>query len=267
MLTLRPLSPPSLPIEALGLLATPFGSLDELRRFELTVGNQPKQVSEVFEVSGKLTVDSRWRFEGDLSSVHHLGEGMTGGEVVVAGNIGRHCGARMTGGQITVEGDAGDWLGAEMRAGTITLQGSAGDNVGAAYRGDKLGMKGGTIIIHGDAGDELGQSMRRGLILVAGRCGGLAGYRMRAGTIAVLGDCGPRPGLDMLRGTLGLFGPGRPALPCSFRPACRLTPPVLPLLRRQAAEAGGGCFQAIPAEVTLYNGDLLRGGRGEVFVR
>ena len=148
-----------------------------------------------------------WRLEGDFSAVHALGAGMTAGEIVVDGPVGRHAGAGMRGGRLEVRGDAGDWLGAEMRGGVDPRSRRCGDHVGAAYAGSPRGMTGGTILIDGDAGDATSAcACAAALIAVAGAAGDWLGMRMLAGTILVFGACGVHPGAAMRRGTIGLFG-------------------------------------------------------------
>ncbi|MCA9238967.1 MAG: formylmethanofuran dehydrogenase subunit C [Planctomycetales bacterium] len=267
MLTLRLTCAIDLPIDARSLLPGASATLAEVQQLPVGIGSERFRAADLFDISGD-PADRCWRFAGDLSRVNHLGALLSGGRITVEGSVGRHCGARMTSGSIAVEGAAGDLLGAEMRGGSITVKRHAGSLVGGAYRGSKLGMRGGQIVVHGSAGNEVGHAMRRGVIVVAGDCGELAGYRMRAGTLLVYGDCGSNPGLDMLRGTIGLFGESRPALPASFRESCRLDSPVLRLLKDHVRGAGAESLAArTPLEVSLHSGDMLRGGRGEVFTR
>lgn len=265
MLTFQLKQETSLPIDATGFLPETCDSLEKASRFPLWVGNQRVDAADLFTIRGE-PADRHWRLEGGGRQIHHLGDGMSAGRITVAGDIGRHAGARMKGGQVVVHGAAGDLLGAEMRGGQITTDGDAGHSVGGAYPGSRLGMRGGAIVVHGRVGDNAGEAMRRGLVVVAGAAGSLAGYRMRAGTILVLGECGPQAGLEMQRGSLGLLGADRTALPRSFRRACRVAPQVLALLRSHIETITDASLgRRIPHEVDLYNGDLLHGGRGEVF--
>ena len=146
----------------------------EIERIEVFHGNRRVPLAELFRVSGDPS-DGRIDFEGDLAIVHHIGSGMSGGEIHVHGDAGRHVGAEMTGGTIDVDGDAGDWVGGEMNGGVIHIGGSAGDHAGAAYPGSRRGMTDGTILIDGAAGDDVGRSMRRGLLAIGGSCGDDAG--------------------------------------------------------------------------------------------
>ncbi|QDU86900.1 Formyltransferase/hydrolase complex Fhc subunit C [Pirellulimonas nuda] len=224
------------------------------------IGRRREALGEVFAASGKA--DGRWRFEGDLRRVDGMATGLRGATVTADGPVGHRAGAQMRGGRLTLEADAGPWCGAAMRGGAIEVRGDAGDGLGAAYLGDTRGMRGGTIVVRGDAGSETGSLMRRGWIVVAGDCGPLAGYRMLAGTLMVLGRCGPHAGAEMRRGTLALLGGAAPLLP-SFRHACRAEPTILRLMRHDLATLG---VNAPAGQVDLWSGDLLKGGRGEVWL-
>ena len=151
-----------------------------------------------------------------------------------------------------------DWLGAEMTGGRIEVRGHAGDCVGAAYRGSRRGMTGGTITVRGDAGHEVGLLMRRGLIVVEGHAGEFAGASMIAGTLIVKGKLGRRAGAGMKRGTLLALG-GVEGVSPGFRYSCEYEPAFLRLLLR-AVEL------PVSGKLTCYRGDMLTGGKGEVFV-
>lgn len=232
-LTLTYLAEGTLPVEVPGVIPDRLRSrtLAEIQRLEVPMGSRSVPLARLFRISGD-PADGRVEFEGNLSSVHHIGRGMTGGEIRVRGDAGRHLGAGMTGGEIRVEGHAGDWLGAEMKGGVIRVTGSAGDFAGSAYPGSRRGMTEGTILIQGAAGAGVGRSMRRGLVTVGGSCGDDLGAGMIAGTILVFGTCGGRPGAEMRRGTIGLLGPDPPGLLPTFRPAGRFRPLFLRLIAR-----------------------------------
>ncbi len=266
-LRLRYKNPTSIPVELEGLTpsAVRDKALEEIRRMEIFHGKEKLPVGELFEVSGD-PADERIEFEGDLSGVHWIGAGMDCGEIRVAGSAGRHVGSEMTGGSILVEGDVSDWLGGQMHRGRIEVLGHAGHAVGAAYRGSPRGMTGGTILVHRPAGNEIGHSMRRGLIAVGGAADA-AGVDMIAGTILVFGPSGIRHGANMRRGTIGLFGHPRPPLLPTFRRACRLRPvflmAMLRFLRQQAYPVPENLADA---EWELFHGDLVALGRGEILL-
>jgi len=267
-LQLRYKTPSSVPVEVEGIIPDTVGdkSLAEIEKLEVFQGNYRTCVAEFFDVSGDPT-DGCIAWEGELAGVHWIGTAMSRGWMHIAGNVGRHLGSEMTGGEIHVEGDAGDWVGGEMHGGLIHVRGRAGHLIGSAYRGSARGMTGGTILIEGDVGNEIGHSMRRGLLAVGGKAADLIGFNMLAGTILVFGDCGIRHGAGMKRGTLGLFGPHRPPMLPSFRHACRYRPAALTLLFNHLRRLQFPVPERLwRAEFDLYNGDLIEGGRGEVFM-
>jgi formylmethanofuran dehydrogenase subunit C len=259
----------AIPVDLAGV--TPEGlaplSLDAVRRTRVLHGHRRDELGELFAIEGDPR-DLRWELGGDFSAVHGLGAGMTGGEILVDGAVGRHAGAQMRGGRLDVRGAAGDWLGAEMRGGAIRVRGDAGDSVGAAYVGSPRGMTGGVILVDGRAGDDVGARMRRGTIAIAGRVGDRLGQRMLAGTILAFDRCGALCGWSMRRGTIGLFGASVPALLPTFRVACRGS---LPTLRLLATELRGEGFAMektprLLQSVELHHGDLLELGRGEILL-
>jgi formylmethanofuran dehydrogenase subunit C len=259
----------SLPVDVEGITPDRLGdkSLSEIQRIAVVHGNRHVPLAELFRLSGDPS-DRRIEFRGDLGGVHRLGAGMTSGEIVVHGGAGRHVGAGMTGGTIHVAGDAGDWVGAEMKGGVIHVRGSVGDHAGAAYAGSKRGMTEGSILIDGAAGDGVGRSMRRGLLAIGGACGGNVGFGMIAGTIMVFGASGGPVGAEMRRGTIGLFGPDPPRLLPTFRRAGRFRPLFLRLIERELQRLGFPPVRGLSdGELSLYHGDLLSLGKGEVWIR
>jgi formylmethanofuran dehydrogenase subunit C len=268
VLRLTYFSETTVPVEVEGI--TPEGLRDkspaEIEKLDIFHGNHKLPLGEMFRVEGDAS-DDRIEWSGDLAGVHWIGAKMVSGEIHADGPVGRHLGSEMRGGEIHVSGDAGDWVGGEMHGGLIHVRGRAGHLVGAAYRGSARGMTAGTILIDGDVGNEVGHTMRRGLLAVGGACGDLAGFNMLAGTILVLGGCGIRHGAGMHRGTLAFLGERPPLLP-SFRYACRFRPTALRLifreLRRRDFTVPDELFDA---DVELYNGDMIEGGRGEFLLR
>lgn len=258
--------PGSLPIEVDGLVpdALPDTSIETLRQHLVWCGNQQQPIDDFFAITEND--GPAWRFVGDLSRVHGLGTEMTSGEILVEGSIGRRLGAGMRGGLITVSGDAGDFAGVEMRGGRIHIKGDAGDHLGGVLSGSPRGMRGGLITLAGSAGNYGGQAMRRGMIAIQGNCGDFVAARMLAGSILVGGDCGNHPGLEMKRGTLCLFGKNRPQLPPTFRYGCDASPQALSLMLGYLKQQGFEFSASIKVDsIAIHHGDLLRGGRGEVF--
>src|SRR6187549_1475197 len=172
-LTLR--AQPIVPLEADVLSPERLAGAEDVAELPLWHGKERTRVGAFFAVSGS---GDDVRLEGDLSRVKHVGAGMTGGRLTVAGHVGMHAGAGMRGGELHVEGDAGDWAGAGMHGGTLVVRGSAGRQLGGALPGERAGMRGGEIVVHGDAGAQAGAGLRRGLIAIAGHAGEAAGLRM-----------------------------------------------------------------------------------------
>jgi formylmethanofuran dehydrogenase subunit C len=268
-LSLRQSARTSLPVSVEGVIPERLRdkSIGEIERREILHGNRRIPLAELFRVSGDPS-DGRIDFEGEPLRCHHIGRRMSGGEIVVHGDAGHHPGAEMSGGKIRLEGNAGDWLGAEMKGGLIEVSGSADRRIGSAYPGSRRGMTDGTILVRGDAGDDVGTSMRRGLVAVGGGCGDGVGSGMIAGTILVLGSCGEHIGAEMRRGTIGIFGADPTRLLLTFRRAGQFRPLFLRLIARELARLG---FPLPPGlcedELTLYHGDLLSLGKGEIWLR
>jgi formylmethanofuran dehydrogenase subunit C len=269
MLTLRYKADTSVPVEVEGVTPSAVRGLpvSEIERFEIFNGNRKLPLAEFFDVSGD-PADARLEFEGNLSGVHWIGAKMSDGEIHVNGDAGRHVGSEMTGGTIHVHGNASDWVGGEMHGGLIHVHGNAGHLIGSAYRGSKVGMSAGTILVDGSVGNEVGLTLRRGLVAIGGACGDFVGFNMAAGTVLIFGQCGNRPAAGMRRGTVGLFGGTPPKLLVSFRKSCVYKPLFLQLIFRRLQSLGfavpSDCWSA---NYSLYNGDHVALGRGEVLIR
>jgi formylmethanofuran dehydrogenase subunit C len=242
----------------------------DIARLPVLADGRPCQFGELFAVEGDAA-DGRIECVGDFSRVHRIGAGMHSGAIVVRGGVGRHAGESMAGGTLTVAGDAGDWLAAGMTGGTVLVEGSVGDNAAAALPGDDLGVRGGLIAINGDAGCLGGARMRRGLLGIGGSCGEAAAFEMRAGTVLVAGRVGRRAGMGMRRGSIVALS-AVPEVPPTFSRGAAWSPSVLPLLAGRLTRAGFRATAGRPADAfggvwQQWHGDLLTGGRGEIFHR
>jgi formylmethanofuran dehydrogenase subunit C len=242
-------------------------SLAEIERFEIFHGNLKLPLAELFSVTGDAG-DKRFDFEGNLAGVHWIGAGMRDGQIHIHGPAGRHVGSELRGGEIHIEGGASDWLGCEMRGGTIRVRGSAGNQVGAAYRGSAQGMRGGAIIIHGNAGHEVGLLMHKGLIAIGGDAGDMIGFNMTEGTVVVFGNAGIRPGAGMRGGIVAILGPTLPTLLPSFRFDRMITVDSFEQILSDLRDRAPKLFASgLPAEASVYVGDLLEEGTGTVYLR
>jgi len=268
------------PLPATGALAIDIGGIvpdriatlspQELGRLEVRADERPAELGSLFRIAGAAG-DGRIECRGDFSRVHFLGARMGWGEIVVAGDAGRHAGEAMTGGRLTIQGDAGDWLACEMAGGSVHVAGNAGDNAAAGLPGSRHGMRGGLVTIAGQAGSLAGSRMRRGVVAIGGDCGPAAAFEMLAGTVLVGGTVGPHAAEGMRRGSLVAAG-GRYMPPATFRRGVIWMPTFLQLLagRLEAAgfRTGGGSARAVLAGPwEHWHGDLLTGGRGEIFLR
>ncbi len=253
MFTLTLREPTTIPIDLSGVLPETMENLSLLEASHMSIrfGNRSVALGELFAVEAKagpmlLVLDT-------CDAVQNLGAGMTRGTIYSFGPVGCHAGAFLSGGSLTIHGNTGDWLGAESTGGIIIVQGSAGSQVGAAYRGSRHGMNGGHIVVQGNAGDEVGLLMRRGLIFVHGNCGAYTGASMIAGTILVDGTMGQQPGAGMKRGTI--ITRTSVAISAGFRYACDYEPQYLDAMHLGFADKTVRC----------YRGDLMTGGRGEIW--
>ena len=271
-LVIEPAAHDCLSIEVDGLAPDRLAdrSAAEIARLVVRADARPTALGDLFRIEGSCG-DQRIECRGDFSRVHGIGAGMAAGEIVVDGPVGRHAGEGMSGGLLAVSADAGDWLAAGMTGGTVRVGGRAGDNAAAALPGCEHGMRGGIVIIGGDAGCLAGARMRRGLLAIGGNTGEAAAFELRAGTVLVAGDVGTRAGMGMRRGSL-IAGGVAPAVPPTFRRGSVWAPTFLQLLARRLRQlgfepAGRDCGDFLAGIWQQWHGDLLTGGRGEIFHR
>jgi len=268
------------PLPATGALAIDVGGIVpdriamlspmEIGRLEVRADERPAELGSLFRISG-VAADGRIECRGDFSRVHFLGARMTWGEIVVAGDAGRHAGEGMTGGTLTIKGDVGDWLACEMAGGNVRVAGNAGDHAAAALPGSRQGIRGGLVTIAGSAGGLAGARMRRGVLAIGGDCGPAAAFEMWAGTVVVGGTVGPHAAGGMRRGSLVAAG-GRFEPPATFRRGAIWMPTFLHLLASRLDAAGfqpgdGSARAVLAGPWEHWHGDLITGGRGEIFLR
>ena len=226
---------------------------EEIEAIPVWYGNGQCPLGDFFtvEVEGSDSAENtKIVFEGDVSRVKRIGQGMNAGEIEINGNVDMHCGFGMKGGKIVINGDADSWLGCEMKGGEIILNGNATYYVGSGYRGESCGMRGGKITINGNAKDYLGEHMCGGEILVSGNVGLLPAISNNGGTIVIEGNA-----------TLSIQGK-RPALSASlsskmldFRPFIDIL-----LIRVARRRSGAGFHQHFDAQFTETLGDRRHHG-------
>lgn len=262
-LTLK--QPPPQRVDLSPLTAQPLAGrpLADIAKIELTAGNRPMALGELFLLEGEPGGDLELR--NCCEQLDWIGAGLTQGRLLVYGDAGAYLGAGMTGGTILAAGNAGAYAGTGMRGGILQIGGNAGDFAGGAIPGDHQGMQGGTLLICGNAADRAGDRMRRGMLLIEGSAGDYCASRMVAGTIAVLGTVGRSPGLAMRRGTLLLLSPTD--LPPTFNDCGVFPLGVLTLLMRSWKKLPGK-FSSLPdgTSVRRFMGDLANDGRGEILL-
>jgi formylmethanofuran dehydrogenase subunit C len=239
-------SPPGRRADFSEVLATPWigASAEDLARRRVHLDGQGSiALGDLCEVKG--TPAGRIRFEGDFSRVDRLAAGLTEGEVVVDGNLGRHAGAGMAGGSVEVTGDAGPGAG------------------GAAVEA-RRGMSGGELVVHGSVGSEAGSRMRRGLVVVGRDAGADAGFGMIAGSLILFGAATGEVGLWSKRGSIVALGAVK--IPITYRYACTYQPAHLRVMLRRLRTR-----YSLPLEewhlaglYRRYSGDLADIGRGEI---
>ena len=229
--------------------------MKEIMELEVWEGNRKKTLGELFEIQGE-TEDSpeniTLQINGDLRKVRMIGANMTGGKIIIKGDVGMHLGEKMEGGEIIVDGDADSWTGSMMTGGRIEVKGSAGDYLGAPYRGSRNGMKGGAIIVHGDVGNEAGCFMRGGVIKVYGNARDFVGIHMNDGEILIMGDCQDRPGAEMLDGKIVICGHVSSILP-TF---------TIEEIRKSVKIDG----EKIKGPFYRFTGDIADQGKGKLYV-
>lgn len=255
-----------LTVELGGVLPERLAGLtaDAIARLPIRADGATIPVGDLFTVAGDAG-DGVIECRGDFSRVHHVAAGMTGGRIVVRGDVGRHAGERMAGGTLEVAGDAGDWLAAGMGGGTVRVHGAAGDNLAGALPGETAGMRGGLVIVAGGAGHLAAARMLRGAVAIGGACGSAAGFEMHRGFVVLAGNVGPHPGLGMRRGAIVALG-DPPTPPATFARGAAWSPPHLPLLLRRLGRAGFSPAGSVgTARWRQWHGDLADAGRGELW--
>ncbi len=179
-------------------------SAREIERIELQTTRRRVAVGEVFRL--RMGDAEQICIEGACERLDYVGREMTGGELVVDGDVGIQAGRLMSGGRLAVRGNAGPWAASGMKSGLLQILGAAGDRLGGPLPGEMSGMRGGIVLVRGDAGERAGDRMRRGTIIIEGHAGPYPGSRMIAGTLIVLRSAGLLPGFLLKRGTIVLGG-------------------------------------------------------------
>jgi formylmethanofuran dehydrogenase subunit C len=236
----------------------------EIAKIELQTTRRRVTVGDVFHI--RMGDAKQIRFHASCDRLDRIGQEMTGGEIVVDGDVGARAGRLMMGGRLTVRGGAGPWAASGMKGGTVEIFGDAGDRLGGPAAGEIAGMRGGVVLVHGRAGERAGDRLRRGTIVVEGGAGAYPGSRMIAGTLVVLGRTGPLPGYLMKRGTIVLGDKSEEMSPTFID--CGVHDLVA--LRLMAGFFGGLSTRAgklFRRPLRRFAGDMAVVGKGEIFIR
>ncbi|MDH7592837.1 MAG: formylmethanofuran dehydrogenase subunit C [Methanomicrobiales archaeon] len=251
VLTTKPRKNPRIPVEAELLIPESF--LDPSGAEELTVweGNRERGLSDLFDIhvegGAEKAEEVQLVVRGDTGTLKRVGERMTGGRILIEGDIGMHCGNLMKGGTIEIAGNADAWLGREMLGGEIRCRGNANHYLASGYRGEKFGMKGGVVEVFGNAGDYTAEYLSGGKVIVHGNAGDLPGIEMAAGTLVIMGDCRRACG-NMTGGEVYIHGTVHQMLP-TFR------------------KVGEKVMGEPPAPYSIFTGDIANRGKGTIFIR
>jgi formylmethanofuran dehydrogenase subunit C len=253
-------------VDVEGLTADGCAALSEreIASLPIWVAGRQASLGDLFEVRGERS--DRLRIEGSLRRFNGVAAGMTGGEMLVVGDVGDRVAAGMTGGWVDVRGDAGDDAGVAMGGGALRITGNAGDRAGAAAPGAAKGMTGGEIVINGSAGTEAAARARRGLVVVAGDTGDHAARAMIAGTLVVVGRSGAHPGRGSKRGSIVAIG--GIDVPPTYQYACTFQPPHVRLMftylyRRYGLPVDD---RVLDGRFQRFCGDAGGVGKGEILV-
>jgi formylmethanofuran dehydrogenase subunit C len=235
----------------------------QIERVELQTTRARVSVAEAFRL--RMGDAGSIRIEDACDRLDCVGRGMTGGEVLVEGDVGVQAGRLMTAGRLVLHGNAGPWAASGLKGGTVEIRGTAGDFLGGPLAGEVAGMRGGAVVVHGRAGDRAGDRMRRGTIIVAGGVGAHAGSRMIAGTLIIGRKAGALPGFLMKRGTI-VLGEGCSSMSPTFVDcgqhellAMRLWAGFIDPLSKTAAAL-------LRRPLRRLAGDMAVLGKGEIFI-
>jgi len=234
----------------------------DINRIELQTTKVSVTVGDAFRL--RMGDAGRIRVEGACDRLDGIGAGMSGGEVVVAGDVGIQAGRLMTGGRLIIDGNAGHWAASGMRGGEIEIKGSAGDRLGGPLAGEIAGMRGGLVVVRGDAGARAGDRLRRGAILIEGKAGDYAGSRMIAGTLVVRRKAGVLPGYLMKRGTI-ILGEDCAALSPTFVDCGMHALLAMRLMAGFVKTYSKETAVLLSHQLRRYAGDMAVLGKGELF--
>jgi len=237
-------------------------SSKDIAALEIGTTREKVTVGDLFRIrSGSA---DEIRFETGSERFDGIGQGLQGGRITVAGDVGINAGRRMTGGELIISGHAGPYAGSGMAGGRLEILGDAGDFLGGPREGEVNGMSGGLLLVRGTAGQRAGDRLRRGTILIEGDAGDWVGSRLIAGTLVVLGHVGANPGYLMRRGTIMLAKP--PTLTPTFIDCGHFSSAFAAVFGRFLLAESRGAARLLRAPLRRFAGDMAVLGKGEIFV-
>ena len=235
----------------------------QIERIELQTTRARADVGAIFRV--RMGDSEHVRIENACDRLDRVGREMTGGDLVVEGDVGVQAGRLMRGGRLTLRGSTGPWAASGMMGGVIEILGASGDRLGGPLAGEMAGMRGGVVVVRGSAGERAGDRMRRGTIIIEDEAGAYAGSRMIAGTLVVVKRAGSLPGFLMKRGTI-VLGAGCTAMSPTFVDcglhdlvAMRLWAGLIHPYSKRAASL-------LRRPLQRFAGDMAVLGKGEIFI-
>jgi formylmethanofuran dehydrogenase subunit C len=235
----------------------------QIERIELQTTRTRADVGELFRV--RVGDSEHVRIENACDRLDRIGREMTGGDVVVEGNVGVQAGRLMQGGRLTLHGSAGPWAASGMTGGVIEILGAAGDWLGGPLAGEMAGMRGGVVVVRGNAGERAGDRMRRGTIIIEGEAGAYAGSRMIAGTLFVGQRADVLPGFLMKRGTI-ILAEGCGAMSPTFVDCGKHDLLGMRLLAGFFRDYSKHAASRLSRPLTRLAGDMAVLGKGEIFI-
>jgi formylmethanofuran dehydrogenase subunit C len=238
-------------------------TIAEIERIALETTREPVTVADVFRL--RKGDPASIVFEGGHARFDRVGMGMTGGAVLVEGDVGVEAGRAMSGGRLTVRGAAGPFSASAMKGGLLEIGGDAGERLGGPLSGETVGMMGGLVHVRGDAGPRAGDRLRRGVILIEGRASAYAGSRMIAGTLAIGEEAGDLPGYLMDRGTI-LLGRGAALYSPTFGDCGEHDLVAARLLADYVADVSAKLARLFRRPFRRLAGDMAALGKGEIWL-
>ena len=235
----------------------------QIERIELQTTRMRVDVAEIFRV--RMGDAEQIRIEGASDRLDHVGQAMTGGELLVDGDVGVQAGRLMAGGRLTLRGNAGPWAASGMKGGVIEILGAADERLGGPLAGEIAGMRGGVVVVRGRAGERAGDRMRRGAIIIEGEAGAYTGSRMIAGTLVVGQKAGPLPGFLMKRGTI-VLGAGCSAISPTFVDCGQHDLLGMRLLAGFIEPYSKRAASLLRRPLQRFAGDMAVLGKGEIFI-